>query len=97
MSVFELGPPQPGATVRGPSIARLTGVAADGVTSVQVLALADCHVVATAPVTDNAYIAPNLPIIPEAVIVARDATGNAVWHEAVTPAPNTDATSCGLG
>lgn len=96
MSLFEAAPRQPGATVSGPSIARLAGVAADGVASVQLLALADCHVVATAPVSDNAYIAGNLPIVPEAVIVARDAGGNAVWHEAVTPGTNPNATSCGL-
>jgi hypothetical protein len=97
MSLFETEPSQRGATVTGPSVARLTGVAADGVTSVQVLALADCHVVATAPVSDNTYVANNLPMIPEAVIVARDASGNAVWHEAVTPAFNPNANSCGLG
>lgn len=76
----------------------LAGVAADGVASVQVLAL-DCHVVATAPVVDNVYLADHLPLIPEAQIVARDANGNVVWHQAVgaavEPAPNT--ASCGLG
>lgn len=80
----------------GPSVQRLAGVAADGVASVEVLAL-DCHVVATAPVTDNVYIADNLPMTPEAQIVARDASGNAVWHEAVTPPQWPNANACGLG
>jgi hypothetical protein len=83
----------------GASIERLAGVAADGVASVQVLAISDCHVVATAPVIDNVYIADKLPMTPEAVIVARDASGNAVWYQAATgaiqPAPPTP--SCGLG
>ena len=90
-SLFALAP---GAA--GPSVQRLAGVAADGVTSVQVLAL-DCHVVATAPVIANVYIADNLPTTAEAQIVARDANGNAVWHEAVTPPQNQNANSCGLG
>jgi hypothetical protein len=85
----------PGAA--GSSVQRLAGVAVDGVTSVQVLALDDCHVVATAPVSDNVYIANNLPLTAEADIVARDANGNAVWHEAVTPPSNPNAKTCGLG
>jgi hypothetical protein len=92
MSLFAYAP---GAA--GSSVQRLAGVAADGVSSVQVLALSDCHVVATAPVSDNVYVANNLPMTPEAVIVARDSSGNAVWHEAVTPAFNRNANSCGLG
>ncbi len=92
MSLFALAP---GAA--GPSIQRLAGVAADGVSSVQLLALSDCHVVATAPVSDNTYVANNLPTTPEAVIVARDASGNVVWHEAVTPAFGAHGNSCGLG
>jgi hypothetical protein len=92
MSLFALAP---GAA--GPTIQRLAGVAADGVSSVQLLALSDCQVVATAPVSDNTYAANNLPMIPEAVIVARDASGNAVWHEAVTAASNANSNSCGLG
>jgi hypothetical protein len=95
MSLYETGPQSPGANLSGPSIARLEGVAANGVISVQLLALSDCRVVATAPVIHNVYIATDLPLIPEAVIVARDGSGNAVWHEAVTPDPS--ATSCGLG
>lgn len=91
MSLFAL---KPGTA--GPSVQRLAGVAADGVTSVQVLALSDCHVVATAPVTDNVYVADNLPLIPEAEIVARDASGTAVWHESVTRASDSSAASCGL-
>jgi hypothetical protein len=92
ISLFALAP---GAT--GPSVQRLAGVAADGVASVQLLALSDCHVVATARVTGNVYVANNLPMISEAVIVARDTSGAAVWHEAVTPAFNANASSCGLG
>lgn len=83
----------------GESIGILAGVAADGVAAVQVLALGDCHVVATAPVIDNVYIADNLPMIPEAQIVARDTNGNAVWHQAVGAAiqPAPPSSSCGLG
>lgn len=92
MSLYELAP---GAA--GPSIQRLAGVAADGVASVQLLALNDCHVVATAPVIDNVYIATNLPPSPEAMIVARDRGGDIVWHEAVTPPSNPSATTCGIG
>ena len=81
-------------------IERLAGVAADGVASVQVLALPDCHAVATASVIDNVYIADKLPTtIPEAQIVARDASGNVVWHQAVGAAaePASPSNSCGLG
>lgn len=81
-------------------IERLAGVAADGVASVDVLALGDCHVVATAPVIDNVYVADNLPTtIPEAQIVARDVNGNVVWHEAVGGAiePAPPSNTCGLG
>jgi hypothetical protein len=81
------------------SIVTLAGVAADGVASVEVLALGDCHVVATAPVTDNVYLADDLPPVPEAEVVALGADGTPVWHQAVDaavePAPN--ETSCGLG
>lgn len=81
------------------SIVTLAGVAADGVASVQVLALSDCRAVATAPVVDNVYVADNLPTVPEAQIVARDASGDVVWHQAVTAGvePGPPATSCGLG
>jgi hypothetical protein len=92
MSLYALAPGE-----LGPSIQRLAGVAADGVASVQLLALSDCRVVATAPVIDNVYAEDNLPLIPEAVIVARDASGNAVWHLAVTPPSSPNATTCGLG
>jgi hypothetical protein len=92
MSLFAYAP---GAA--GSSVQRLAGVAADGVSSVQVLALNDCHVVATAPVSDNVYIANNLPLTAEAEIVARDASGDVVWHEAVTPPSNPNANACGLG
>jgi hypothetical protein len=80
-------------------ITTLAGVAADGVASLQVLALSDCHVVATAPVIDNVYIADNLPMIPEAQIVARDDGGRVVWHQAVGAAiePAPAGNSCGLG
>lgn len=91
-SLFALAPGAP-----GPSVQRLAGVAADGVASIQLLALTDCHVVATAPVTNNVYLADNLPMIPEAQIVARDASGNAVWNEAVTPPQRPNANTCGLG
>jgi hypothetical protein len=81
------------------SIERLAGVAADGVASIEVLALSDCHVVAAAPVIDNVYIADNLPTtIPEAEIVARDANSTVLWHQAVGAAIEhaPPANSCGL-
>jgi hypothetical protein len=81
------------------NVVTLVGLAADGVASVQVLAASDCHVVATAPVIDNVYLADNLPSVPEAQIVARDAAGRVVWHQAVGAAvqPAPSAKSCGLG
>lgn len=81
------------------SIATLAGVAADGVASVQVLGLSDCHVVAEAPVIDNVYVADNLPLAPESQVVARDANGHVVWHQAVGAAvePAPAANACGLG
>jgi len=92
ISLYALAPGE-----AGPSIEQLAGVAADGVASIQLLALSDCRVIAATPVTDNVYVANDLPTVPEAQIVARDASGNAVWHEAVTPPTNANATSCGLG
>jgi hypothetical protein len=81
------------------NVLTLAGLAADGVASVQVLAQGDCHVVATAPVIDNVYLAADLPLVPEAQVVARDARGNVIWHQAVgaavAPAPRPN--SCGLG
>ncbi len=91
ISTFVARPPD---AIAHASVMRLAGVAADGITSVEVLALTDCHVVAAAPVTDNVYVADNLPSVPAAVIVARDANSNAVWHESVTQGAN--ASSCGL-
>ena len=81
------------------SIMTLAGVAADGVASVQVLALSDCHVVVTAPVVDNVFLAHNLPYVPEAQIVARNLDGSVVWHQAVGAAvqPAPPSKSCGLG
>jgi hypothetical protein len=80
------------------SVVTLVGVAADGVASVQLLGRDDCHVVVTAPVIDNVYLADDLPEVPEAQVVARDAGGNVVWHQAVGAgvgrAPS--APSCGL-
>lgn len=94
MSHYE-GPSQSGDM----SIITLAGVAADGVASVQVLALADCHAVVTAPVIGNVYVADDLPLTPESQVVARDAHGKVVWHQAVgvavEPAPSSN--SCGLG
>lgn len=92
LSTFEARPPD---AIAHPRVHRLAGVAADGVKSVDVLALADCQIVASAPVIDNVYAADNLPTTAAALIVARDATGNAVWHESVSQGAN--ASSCGLG
>jgi hypothetical protein len=63
----------------------LVGVAADGVRSVQVLALSNCQAVVTAPVVDNVYVATKLPVTAEALIVARDGGGKAVWQRSLTP------------
>jgi hypothetical protein len=72
----------------------LVGVAADAVTSVQVLAGSDCHPVATAPVVNNVYIDVLKPMTGEDYIVAREAGGKVVWHERLG---NAGAPSCGLG
>jgi hypothetical protein len=72
----------------------LVGVAADAVTSVQVLAGPDCHRVATAPVLDNVYIDVLKPMTDEDYIVAREANGKVVWHEGVNGGAKVP--SCGL-
>lgn len=77
-----------------PAIKTLVGVAADGVHSVQLLALSDCHPVVTVPVIDNVYIAAKPPVTAESYIVARDARGNVLWDTAV--APGMKLPSCGL-
>ena len=73
----------------------LIGVAADAVRSVQVLAGPDCHPVATVPVIDNVYIDVLKPMTGEDDIVAREASGKVVWHEAVRGGPRLP--SCGVG
>jgi hypothetical protein len=92
LSTFEARPPD---AIAHASVHRLAGVAADGVKSIEVLALADCQIVATTAVIDNVYAADNLPATAAGVIVAHDASGNAVWHESVSQGAN--ASSCGLG
>jgi hypothetical protein len=67
------------------TVTQLVGVAADGVRSVQVLALSNCQAVVTAPVIDNVYVATKLPMTAEAFIVARDASGKAVWQRLLSP------------
>jgi hypothetical protein len=69
----------------GSTVTQLVGVAADGVRSVQVLALSNCQAVVTAPVIDDVYVATKLPMTAEALIVARDASGKAVWQRLVSP------------
>jgi hypothetical protein len=63
-----------------PSIGPIVGVAVNRVRVVQVLALSDCHVVATVPVINNVYIDAHPPLIADAFIVARDADGKVLWH-----------------
>jgi hypothetical protein len=63
-------------------LTQLVGVAADPIRSIQLLAMSDCHVVATVPVIDNVYIDANPPKVAEAFLVARDADGNVLWHSA---------------
>lgn len=72
----------------------LVGVAADAVTSIQVLAGPDCHAVAIVPVVNNVYIDVLKPIAGEDYIVAREASGKVVWHEGVNGGPQTP--TCGL-
>jgi hypothetical protein len=78
----------------GGTVIRLVGVAADGVRSVQVLALSNCQAVVTAPVIDNVYVATKLPLTAEAFIVARDANGKAIWQRLVSTRAKQGA--CGL-
>ncbi|HJU35952.1 MAG TPA: hypothetical protein VJ716_00850 [Gaiellaceae bacterium] len=72
----------------------LVGVAADGVRSVQVLARSDCRAIVTVPVIDNVYVDTHMPVAQESWIVARDASGKAVWHESA--AKGEKMPSCGL-
>ena len=58
------------------------GVAANGVRSIQLLAMSDCHQVVTASVINSAYIDAHSPHVAEAFLVARDASGKVIWHSA---------------
>jgi hypothetical protein len=88
-----------------PSVSSITGLAADGVHSVQVLALYDCHPVVTVPVINNVYIDAHPPAVVDAFLVARDAKGKIIWHS--SPFENPSFTripterklprNCGLG
>jgi hypothetical protein len=71
-----------------PSPAPIVGVAVNRVRAVQVLALSDCHVVATVPVIDNVYIDAHPPAVADAFLVARDAGGKVVWHSAPLESPD---------
>jgi hypothetical protein len=63
---------------------RLLGLAADGVRSVQLLALSDCHPIVTVPVIDNVYIQTGKARGTPAFLVARNASGKIIWHSAKT-------------
>lgn len=63
-----------------PDFGILAGVAANGVRSVQVLSLSDCHPVVTVPVINNVYIDAQPPQVAAAFLVARDASGKIIWH-----------------
>jgi hypothetical protein len=70
----------------------------------QVLALSDCHVVATVPVINNVYIDAHVPRIADLFLVARDASGKVVWHsppmapdDTRTPLERSAPRNCGLG
>jgi hypothetical protein len=91
-------------TSEWPSMGPLVGVAANRVRYMQVLALSDCHVVATVPVIDNVYIDAHVPAIADAFLVARDARGRVVWHSPSlapahtrTPLERGAPRNCGLG
>jgi len=64
------------------------GLAADGVRSIQMLALLDCHPVVTVPVIDNAFIDANPLHVAESFLVARNANGKVIWHSAPLDPPN---------
>lgn len=63
------------------------GLAADGVRSIQMLALLDCRPVVTVPVIDNVFIDANAPNIAESFMVARNAGGKIIWHSAPLDPP----------
>jgi hypothetical protein len=84
----------PGLPAQDFAIRFLVGVAADAVASIQVLAGPDCHPVATVPVINNVYIDVLKPIANEDYIVAREASGKAVWHQGVNGGPQVP--TCGL-
>lgn len=74
------GFPSPAQPVLILSLGPLAGVTADGVRSIQFLALSDCHPVVTVPVIHNVYIDAHPPTVPLAFLVARNASGKIVWH-----------------
>jgi hypothetical protein len=61
-------------------IESLVGVAADGVRSIQLLALSDCRPVVTVPVVNDVYIDAHPPKVAETFMVARDHNGKVIWH-----------------
>jgi hypothetical protein len=84
---------------------QLVGLAADGVRSIQLLALSDCHPIVTVPVINNAYIDPNPTKARAAFLVARNASGKIIWHSAKSyltsphervPLDRTFPRNCGL-
>jgi hypothetical protein len=85
-------------------VAPVVGLAADGVRSMQLLALSDCHPVVTVPVIDNVYINAHPPAVAEGWLVARNAGGKIVWHEPLyvgdpvrLPLDRSVPRNCGLG
>jgi hypothetical protein len=64
------------------------GLAADGVRSIQMLALLDCHPVVTVPVINNVFIYANAPNVAESFMVARNASGKVIWHSAPLDPPD---------
>jgi hypothetical protein len=94
-------------TSEWPSVAPIVGVAVNRVRAVQVLALSDCHVVATVPVINNVYIDAHPPAVADAFLVARDGGGKVVWHSWPLETPdqsmhipserNSAPRNCGLG
>jgi len=63
------------------------GLAANGVRSIQMLPLLDCHPALTVPVIDNVFIDANAPHVAESFMVARNASGKVIWHSAPLDPP----------
>jgi hypothetical protein len=80
--------PSPARPILVLSESPFVGVAANGVRSIQLLALSDCHPLVTVPVIDNTFIDAHPPTAAAAFLVARDASGRIIWHSAKSDLTN---------